>query len=338
MINDSGMVKIGDLGIARMSESGSKVSQKDGVSGSPHYISPEQARGEDIDSGADMYSLGVTLYHMLAGRPPFVGSNARELVLKHVRETPPELSRFRADLPPMVTELVAHLMEKDRGKRPSSLIEMCLLTARHPEAAATGSSGRRRALLAGGVILLLIALGAGIGILLDEAQRRGVREAEELARVERLRADLERNIGEMARHRRGAPGAPRQPRRRPGRHRETQPRRRGARQARRDRAEHRGAPRRAGPGGAAPRARVAGGQVPRHAGRGSSPRHASSPAAIAAPRRSSPASKASSRPCSISIRRPSARRWRRRASTSTTTSAWSGRRKAAWSSTGSSRA
>ena len=91
MLADGGIVKIGDLGIARRAESGSKVSQKDGVSGSPHYISPEQARGLDLDSGADIYSLGVSLYHMLAGRPPFLGTKPRELVLKHIHESVPDI-------------------------------------------------------------------------------------------------------------------------------------------------------------------------------------------------------------------------------------------------------
>lgn len=117
MIGDGGMVKIGDLGIARRASEGNKVSQRDGISGSPHYISPEQAMGRDLDSGADMYSLGITLYQLLAGRPPFLGSNPKEIVLKHVREELPDIGKFRPELPPAVAALIKKMTEKDRAQR-----------------------------------------------------------------------------------------------------------------------------------------------------------------------------------------------------------------------------
>ena len=69
--------------------------------GSPHYISPEQGRGDkDVDFRSDIYSLGCTLYHMLAGKPPYESDNVASLVYKHVHEPPPDLAAARPDCPP----------------------------------------------------------------------------------------------------------------------------------------------------------------------------------------------------------------------------------------------
>ncbi len=118
MIHESGIIKIGDLGIAtRSAGKGILASQKGGISGSPHYISPEQARGQDLDSRADIYSLGASLFQMLAGRPPFDGADLKELLLKQVREPPPALEEIRPDLPAGIPPMVAKMLEKDRDQR-----------------------------------------------------------------------------------------------------------------------------------------------------------------------------------------------------------------------------
>ncbi len=118
MIHESGAVKIGDLGIAaQASGAGSMASQRGGVSGSPHYMSPEQARGLDLDSRADIYSLGSSLFQMLAGHPPFSGADVREVVLKHLKEAPPDLAVVCPDLPPFLAPLVGKMLEKERDRR-----------------------------------------------------------------------------------------------------------------------------------------------------------------------------------------------------------------------------
>jgi tRNA A-37 threonylcarbamoyl transferase component Bud32 len=195
MISESGMTKIGDLGIARMAGAGSKVSQKDGVSGSPHYISPEQARGEDLDSGADMYSLGVSLYHMLAGRPPFVGANAKDLVLKHLREKPAPIAELRPDLPAAVAALVERLMAKSRQDRFADVaalideLERAIREQRGVGALAPhGGSPRTRAVLLTAGVAILVAVGAAGGILFDEyreTQRELVKRQEEARETRR---------------------------------------------------------------------------------------------------------------------------------------------------------
>lgn len=117
MIGSEQIVKIGDLGIARFGEGESGVSQKDGVSGSPHYIAPEQARGKDIDHRADLYALGVSFYQMLCGRTPYRGSTPRDVILSHIRREPPPLAEQAPDVPPPVIELVEQMMARERNER-----------------------------------------------------------------------------------------------------------------------------------------------------------------------------------------------------------------------------
>ena len=128
MIHENGSIKIGDLGIAtRSSRTGSLASQKGGVSGSPHYISPEQARGQDLDSRADFYSLGASIYQMLTGKTPFSGTTLKDLLLKHVKEPAPDLAAVLPGLlPPAVPALVARLLEKNRDLRPASARQLIL--------------------------------------------------------------------------------------------------------------------------------------------------------------------------------------------------------------------
>ncbi len=158
MIHESGTIKIGDLGIAaRASKAGSMVSQHGGVSGSPHYISPEQARGQDLDSRADIYSLGISLFQMLSGRPPFVGGDVRELLRKQIREPPPRLAELRPELHPSVPPLVAKMLEKAREGRPAgaqALIaeleeSLAAVRAPAPPPPAERQAVRRKLILAG---------------------------------------------------------------------------------------------------------------------------------------------------------------------------------------------
>jgi serine/threonine protein kinase len=200
MIHETGLVKIGDLGIATRSRSpGETAVQRTGVSGSPHYISPEQARGQDLDTRADIYSLGASLFQMLTGRPPFNGADVRELLLKQVREPAPDLSTVIPDIHPAVPPIVAKMLEKNRDLRhPNAAqlvtaIEEVLDGMRSP---ARPDSGRRRILInvgIGAVIAAAVALlGGGIGLLAlryrqyaidQEKTEKGFRDALEEARI-----------------------------------------------------------------------------------------------------------------------------------------------------------
>ena len=92
--------------------------------GTPLYMSPEQAQGHAVDHRSDLYSLGVTFYHMLAGVPPFRAETALALALKQVREAPRSMLVYRADLPPELDGLVLKLMAKSPVDRYQSAGEM----------------------------------------------------------------------------------------------------------------------------------------------------------------------------------------------------------------------
>ncbi|MCZ6786639.1 MAG: serine/threonine-protein kinase, partial [Planctomycetota bacterium] len=88
MINDDGRVKIADLGLAKRGESDGD----EGIIGTPHFIPPEQALGKDVDTRADIYSLGATFFRMITGKTVFDGKTAKEIVLKHIKEPAPAAS------------------------------------------------------------------------------------------------------------------------------------------------------------------------------------------------------------------------------------------------------
>jgi serine/threonine-protein kinase len=80
--------------------------------GTPLYMSPEQVEGRPLDCRTDIYSFGVTCYHMLAGHPPFNGETAFEVAIKHVRDEPPALAQVRPDLPEALCAIVHKMMAK----------------------------------------------------------------------------------------------------------------------------------------------------------------------------------------------------------------------------------
>jgi serine/threonine-protein kinase len=124
MITPEGTVKVMDFGIARSLMYTGLTST--GVLGTPYYISPEQAEGsKDLDARTDMYSLGVCLYQMLTGEPPYTGSSPLELILQHVEAPIPSVRDKQPDVPLSVDEIVRKCMAKklqDRYATPADLI------------------------------------------------------------------------------------------------------------------------------------------------------------------------------------------------------------------------
>ncbi|HUV38870.1 MAG TPA: serine/threonine-protein kinase [Planctomycetota bacterium] len=92
-----------------------------GIRGTKTYMSPEQVQGRPLDPRSDIYSLGIMLFEMVAGRPPFLQIDADQLLEAHVSEEPPALSRFAADVNPAFEELVAMMLRKNRDLRPPDL-------------------------------------------------------------------------------------------------------------------------------------------------------------------------------------------------------------------------
>jgi serine/threonine-protein kinase len=120
LLTRKGEVKVADFGLSRClaSEQPALNLTQSGVTmGTPLYMSPEQVEGKTLDCRTDIYSFGVTCYHMLAGHPPYQGSNAFDVALQHVRATPPPLSGIRPDLPEVVCAIVHKMMARDPAQR-----------------------------------------------------------------------------------------------------------------------------------------------------------------------------------------------------------------------------
>ena len=118
MVTDTGLVKVMDFGIARTISDGSATqAHTTGIVGTAQYFSPEQARGESVDKRTDLYSTGVVLYEMLAGRPPFTGETAVSVAYQHVSEavTPPSV--FNPELSAALDQVVLRSLAKDRNDR-----------------------------------------------------------------------------------------------------------------------------------------------------------------------------------------------------------------------------
>src|SRR5262249_52683611 len=109
-----GQVKILDFGLARLSSS--DMTRTGMVMGTPHYMSPEQVRGEKVDSRSDIFSLGALFYELLSGHKPFDG-DSMHTVLFHVMQDDPEALRKWVDGPPILVELVERMLVKDTARR-----------------------------------------------------------------------------------------------------------------------------------------------------------------------------------------------------------------------------
>lgn len=136
-------VKVTDFGLSRFFTPDApplNLTQSGVTLGTPLYMSPEQVRGQTLDHRSDIYSFGVTCYHLLAGEPPFRGTSAFEVALKHVQEQPRPLSELRPDLPPDLCAMVHRMMAKRPEARHQSAREVArdLAKLREGIQAATG--------------------------------------------------------------------------------------------------------------------------------------------------------------------------------------------------------
>ena len=113
-----GQVKVTDFGIVKaVVDDGADITETGAVVGTAAYLSPEQAKGEQPDPRADIYSLGVVLYEMLAGEPPFAAPTELATALLHVEATPPRLRRRRAGIPRSLEAVVLRALDKDPDRR-----------------------------------------------------------------------------------------------------------------------------------------------------------------------------------------------------------------------------
>ena len=126
MLTEKGIVKVADFGLAQIDQGGENLhlTKADTTMGTPLYMSPEQIRAEKLDQRSDLYSFGVTAYHMLSGQPPFKGDTAMAVAVQHLNSAPPTLLERRNDLPKPLCDLVHKLLRKKPEERYQSFTEV----------------------------------------------------------------------------------------------------------------------------------------------------------------------------------------------------------------------
>ncbi len=118
MITPNGQVKVTDFGIARaFGGDEAELTQTGSVMGTATYFSPEQAQGKHVDPRSDLYSLGVVLFEMVTGEPPFNGSSPVSIAYKHVQEPPPSASSINPAVPQTLDAVIARLLSKNPDER-----------------------------------------------------------------------------------------------------------------------------------------------------------------------------------------------------------------------------
>lgn len=123
LIDKENIARLSDFGIAKIF-SASHITMTGVTVGTPEYMSPEQAEGEEVDAKTDIYSLGVVIYEMLTKKPPFLGNNPVAVAYKHVHEIPIPPSVKRRDTPKRLELIVLKALKKDKTERYASVEEM----------------------------------------------------------------------------------------------------------------------------------------------------------------------------------------------------------------------
>jgi beta-lactam-binding protein with PASTA domain/tRNA A-37 threonylcarbamoyl transferase component Bud32 len=147
IVDAGGNAKVTDFGIARAGTS--EITETGSIMGTAQYLSPEQAQGHGVSSASDLYSIGVILYEMLAGRLPFEGDSAVSVALKHLAEAPPPISGFRPDVDSNLEAVVLHALAKEPSQRWQSADEFAIaLGAVGAQLKSTRDGGQDTALFA----------------------------------------------------------------------------------------------------------------------------------------------------------------------------------------------
>ena len=140
--------KIIDFGVCKMGAGDPMLTEVGAMIGTPVYMSPEQCRGSgDVDARSDIYSFGCLLFHLITGRPPFVGDASGELIVAHIQEPPPAASQYVPELPPEVDALLASCLAKEPDDRFASMTALYNALGElmvHAEAVAPAAAAPKR--------------------------------------------------------------------------------------------------------------------------------------------------------------------------------------------------
>ena len=125
LVSETGHVKLIDFALSQKTKGGlaKLLNPKAKIQGTRSYMSPEQIRGGGLDSRSDLYSLGCTIFELLSGKPPFTGSSANELLMKHIKSSPPTLESANNNVTPEFGDLIRQTMAKKPGNRPKSVTD-----------------------------------------------------------------------------------------------------------------------------------------------------------------------------------------------------------------------
>jgi serine/threonine-protein kinase len=125
LINNEGLLKIVDFGVAAAASTGDTQLTKTGyVIGSPKYMAPEQILGKKVDLRADIYSVGVIVYEMLTGTPPYTKGDHMSVMYQHVQGKAKFCEELNPEIPPALAAVVRKAMEVDKMKRFGSMDEL----------------------------------------------------------------------------------------------------------------------------------------------------------------------------------------------------------------------
>jgi hypothetical protein len=161
LLDANGNATVTDFGIALVTSRPARE-LLGSTTGTPHYMSPEQSLGEQVDGRSDVYALGIVLYEMLTGTCPFLGRNATEVIAKHISAPIPKLSEVEPETPVALVRLVDRMLAKAPAGRPTAAELVKELTAAStPDGLLTPSQVRRRRWKRRGIYLGVAAVSAG---------------------------------------------------------------------------------------------------------------------------------------------------------------------------------
>jgi eukaryotic-like serine/threonine-protein kinase len=132
LINQEGLLKIVDFGVAAAQREGDTQLTKTGyVIGSPKYMAPEQILGKKVDARADIYAVGVILYEMMTGVPPYSRGDHMAVMYQHVQGKARSPKEVNTALPPSLSDVIVKAMTVDKGKRYQTMEELSLALESH---------------------------------------------------------------------------------------------------------------------------------------------------------------------------------------------------------------